>query len=189
MSTTSSVLGAERKSVTWSIVLSVLIILAGILAIVVPPVAGIAVTIFLGWLLIFGGVMHLVFAWQRRTTGALLWELLLGIVYILAGVYLLLNPVVGLVSLTFALAIYLFVAGIIEFILALRLRPAPGSGWLFVDGVVSVILAILIWRTWPSSSAWVLGMLVGFAMLFSGLTRLMLSLAARHLIPRSANAS
>lgn len=184
--TTSSVLGAARRSVTWSIVFSLLIILAGILAIVVPPVAGIAVTIFLGWLLVFSGIVDLAFAWQRRTTGAFFWELLLGIVYILVGAYLLVNPAAGLVSLTLGLAVYLFVAGIIEFILALRLRPAAASGWLFVDGLISVILAILIWRAWPSSSAWVLGMLVGFGMLFSGLTRLMLSLAARNLITHTA---
>ena len=175
-----------KKSITWSIVLSVLMIVAGILAIVVPPVAGIAVTLFVGWLLIFSGVMHLVFAWHQRATGSMLWQLLLGIVYILVGVYLLMNPAVGLASLTFALSIYLFVAGILEFIMAVRLRPAPGSGWLFVDGIISFILAIMIWRTWPSSSAWVLGMLVGFGMLFSGITRLMLSLTARSLVSRTA---
>ena len=186
MATTSPVLGVARKATTWSIVLSIFIILAGILAIVIPSVAGIAVTIFLGWLLIFSGVIHLVFAWQRRERGAFLWELLVGIVYILVGVYLLVNPVMGLVSLTFALAVYLFVEGILEFILAVRLRPAPGSGWLLVNGIVSFVLAIMIWRTWPSSSAWVLGMLVGFAMLFSGITRLMLSLAARSLVNKLA---
>jgi uncharacterized membrane protein HdeD (DUF308 family) len=185
MATTSPVLGVARKAITWSIVLSILITLAGILAIVVPSVAGIAVTIFLGWVLIFSGVMHLVFAWQTEK-GGFLWELLLGIVYILAGVYLLMNPVTGLVSLTLALAVYLLVAGILEFVLAVRLRPAPGSGWLFVNGIVSFVLAIMIWRTWPSSSGWVLGMLVGFAMLFSGITRLMLSLAARSLVNKLA---
>jgi uncharacterized membrane protein HdeD (DUF308 family) len=175
-----------RKSITWSIVLSVLMIVAGILAIVIPPIAGIAFTIFFGWLLIFSGVFHLVYAWHQRSTGSMLWQLLLGIAYILVGVYLLMNPVIGLASLTFALAVYLFAAAILEFILAVRLRPAPGSGWLFVDGGISFILAIMIWRTWPSSSVWVLGMLVGFSMLFSGITRLMLSLAARNLMTRSA---
>lgn len=160
--------------------------IAGILAIIIPPVAGIAVALFVGWLLIFSGVAHLVYAWHQRATGSMVWQLLLGIAYILVGVYLLLNPVLGLASLTFALSVYLFVAGILEFIMAVRLRPAAGSGWLFVDGIISFILAILIWKTWPSSSAWVLGMLVGFGMLFSGITRLMLSLAARSLVPRTA---
>ena len=171
-----------RKSITWSIILSLIIILAGILAIVIPPVAGIAVTIFVGWLLVFSGAAHLVFAWHQRAAGSMLWQLLLGIAYIVVGVYLLVQPVAGMASLTLALGIYLLVAGILEFLMAVRLRPRPGSGWLFLDGVISVILAIMILKTWPSSMDWVLGLLVGFGMLFSGITRLMLSLAARSLI-------
>jgi uncharacterized membrane protein HdeD (DUF308 family) len=175
-----------KRSITWSIVLSVLMILAGILAIVVPPAAGLAVTVVVGWLLIFSGVAHLVFAWHRRAVGSMIWQLLLGIVYILIGAYLLLNPVIGLVSLTFALAVYLFVAGVLEFILAVRLRPLPGSGWLFVDGVISFILAFMIWKTWPSSSFWAIGVLVGVAMFFSGMTRLMISVATRSAVSRTA---
>jgi uncharacterized membrane protein HdeD (DUF308 family) len=66
-------------------------------------------------------------------------------------------------------------------VLSLRLRPAPGSGWLLVDGVVTLILAV-IWSTWPSSAAWVVGTLIGISMLFSGITRLMLSLAVRRIV-------
>jgi uncharacterized membrane protein HdeD (DUF308 family) len=161
-------------------------IVAGILAIIMPPAAGIAVTILVGWLLIFSGVAHLVFGWHTRTTGGLLLEVLLGIVYILVGVYLLLNPVTGLVSLTLALTIYLFAEGILEFILAIRLRPLPGSGWLFIDGIVTIILGVMIWRAWPSSTAWAVGILVGVSMLFSGIARLMLSLAARRLVTHLA---
>jgi uncharacterized membrane protein HdeD (DUF308 family) len=157
-------------------------ILAGVLAIVVPLVAGIAVTIFFGWLLVFAGLAHLAFGWQTRSTGEVLWELLVGVVYILVGGYLLFSPAVGLVSLTLGLAIYLFAEGVLEFILAFRLRPTPGFGWLFVDGIITLILAILIWKTWPSSTAWVIGTLVGISILFSGIARLMLSLAARRLV-------
>jgi uncharacterized membrane protein HdeD (DUF308 family) len=178
--TSTSVPAMVRKSLGWSIVLSILMIIAGFLAIVIPPVAGIAVTIFIGWLLVFSGVMHLVFGWHTRSAGAIVWEVLLGIVYIIAGVYLLWNPVLGLVSLTLALAIYLLFEGALEFGLAMRLRPAPGWGWLLFDAIVTIILAVMIWRTWPSSSAWVLGLLVGVSMLFSGVARLMLSLAARR---------
>jgi len=81
-----------------------------------------------------------------------------------------------------SLAVYLFSEGVLEFILAIRLRPAPGSGWLFVDGIITLILAFMIWRTWPVNTAWVIGVLVGISMLFSGISRLMLSLAARRLV-------
>ena len=92
----------------------------------------------------------------------------------------------GLVSLTLGLALYLVAEAILEFILAYRLRPVPGSGWLFFDGIVTLVLAIMIWRNWPASTAWAIGMLVGISMLFSGISRLMLSLAARRLLSKVA---
>ena len=175
-----------KKSVAWSIALSVLMIVAGILAIASPLAAGIAINILVAWLLVFSGGVHLVFAWYTRSAGGLLWELLLGIVYILIGVYLLMHPLAGLATLTIALAIYLFVEAILEFVLGFSLRPLPGSGWLVFDGVVTLILAVMIWRTWPSSTGWVIGLLVGISMLFSGLARLGISLAARSVTSKMA---
>jgi len=173
-----------KESVGWSIALSVLMILTGVLAIVIPPVAGIAVLVVVAWLLMFSGAAHLVFAWHTRTAGGMVWELLLGILYILVGVYALLNPVAGLASLTLVLAIYLFMEAVLELILSFRLRPLPGSTWLLFDGIITLILAVLIWRSWPSSSEWVIGTLVGISMLFSGAARLSLSLAARRAVAR-----
>jgi len=175
-----------KKSVGWSIALSVLMIVAGILAIASPLAAGVAVNIFVAWLLVFSGGVHLVFAWYRPSTGGLLWELLVGVLYIFIGGYLLMHPVAGLASLTLALAIYLLVEAVLEFVLGFTLRPLPGSGWLLVDGIVTLILAVMIWRTWPSSTGWVIGTLVGISILFSGASRLMLSLAARSVTSKLA---
>ena len=85
-----------KKSVGWSIGLSVLMIVAGILAIASPLAAGIAVNVLVAWLLVFSGCVHLVFSWYTRSTGGFLWELLLGILYIFIGGYLLVHPVAGL---------------------------------------------------------------------------------------------
>lgn len=175
-----------KKSVGWSIGLSILMIVAGLLAIVVPLAGGIAVNLVVAWLLIFSGVAHLVFAFHTRGAGGVVWELLLGILYIFIGGYLLLHPLAGLVSLTLALAFYLSAEGILELVLSWRLRVMPGSGWLIFDGIVTLILAVLIWRTWPSSSEWAIGTLVGISMLFSGISRLMLSLAARRVVTKLA---
>jgi len=175
-----------KESLGWSITLSVLMIVAGILAIIVPPVAGVAVVLLVAWLLVFSGGAHLVFAWHTRTTGGMIWELLLGIVYVFAGAYVLRHPVAGLASLTLFLAIYLFAEGILELILGSRLRPMAGSSWLVFDGIITLILAVMIWRTWPSSTEWVIGTLVGISMLFSGVTRLMLCMAARRLVAKLA---
>lgn len=171
------------SATTWSIVLSVLMIAAGALAIGLPQVAGIAITAVVAWLLLFSGALHLAFAWRAGTAGHVIWEILLGIAYGVIGFYLLARPVVGLASLTLAVAIYLFVEGVLESVLSFQLRPAPGAGWLLVDGVITLVLAAMIWSTWPSSTAWVVGTLVGVSMFFSGIARLMLSLAVRRLVP------
>jgi uncharacterized membrane protein HdeD (DUF308 family) len=175
-----SLAGIVKESIGWSIGLSVLLIVAGVLAIAMPQVAGIAVNLLVGWLLIFSGVAHLMFAWHTRGAGGVAWEVLVALLYLFVGGYLLLHPAAGLASLTLALAIYLFAEAVLEFVLSFQLRPLPGSGWLVFDGVITLILAVMIWKTWPSSIGWVIGTLVGISMLFSGFSRLMLSLGARR---------
>jgi uncharacterized membrane protein HdeD (DUF308 family) len=170
-----------HKAATWSMVLSVVMIATGVLAIAVPLIAGVAVTALVAWLLIFSGMLHLVFAWRAGRPAAVVWEILLGIVYGAIGFYLLASPVAGLESLTLAIALYLVIEGVLEFVMSFQLRPLPGSGWLLVDGIVTLVLAVMIWRTWPSSAVWVVGTLVGISMLFSGITRLMLSMAVRRI--------
>lgn len=182
----TSVATIVKKTVGWSIWLSVLMIVAGILAIASPLAAGIAVNLMVAWLLIFSGGAHLVFAWYTRTGRGFLGELLVGILYICIGVYLLMHPLAGLLSLTIALAIYLLLEAVLEFILSFMLRPLPGTGWLLFDGIVTLILAVMIWRTWSASAPWIIGTLVGISMLFSGTSRLMLSLAARSVTPKPA---
>lgn len=183
-SSPSTILSIAHKSIGWSIFLSILLILAGLFAIFIPFISGVGVTIFIGWLLIVSGVTHFIFAWKVHITSRKLWEFLVGLVYLAAGIYLIAHPLAGLLSLTLILAFYLLFEAIFEFILAFQLRPAPGWGWTLFDGIVTLILAFLIWRTWPASTVWAIGTLVGISMLFSGFSRLMLSLTAHRLLPR-----
>ncbi len=169
-----------NRGVKWSIALSVLMIAAGVLAIISPHASGIAVTILVGWLLVLGGGAHLAYSWHARDGGGLIWGIVLGILYIIAGAYLLAHPVAGLASLTFALAAFLFIGATVEIVLSTHLRLSSGSGWLLVDGIITVVLAIMMWRTWPKSSPWLLGTLVGINMIFSGIARLAISLAVRR---------
>jgi uncharacterized membrane protein HdeD (DUF308 family) len=182
--TTSVTIGKE--SMGWSIGISILMIVAGLLAITLPQVAGIAVNLFVGWMLVFSGGMHFVYAWQGRHNRGFVWELLLGVLYVVMGGYLLINPIRGLVTLTLALAFYLWIEGVLEFVLSYMMRTLPGAGWILFDAIVSVILAVLIWRTWPWSTEWAIGTLVGVSMLFSGVSRLMFSLAARRMVTKLA---
>ena len=169
-----------RRATTWSVAISLLMIVSGLIAIGTPMIAGVAVTIVVGWLLILSAVLHLAFAWRSGHAAAVVWEILLGGAYGFIGFYVLANPVAGLESLTFAVAVYLVAEGVLECLLSLQLHEAPGRGWLLVDGVVTLIIAVMIWSTWPSNAGWVVGTLVGISMFFSGVTRLMLSLAIRR---------
>jgi len=174
--------GDVRSASTWSIVLSVLMIAAGVIAIGVPMTAGTAVTMIVGWLLLFSAVFHLVLAFTGGRPGAVVGEILLAALYAFIGYYVLTHPSVGLAGLTAGITVYLFREGILEFVLSYMLRPLPGAGWLLFDGIVTLALAIYIVTTWKSSESWMLGLLVGVSMLFSGITRLMLSIAVRKAV-------
>jgi uncharacterized membrane protein HdeD (DUF308 family) len=171
-----------HKTVNWSIFLSILLILAGFFTLLLPFVGGIGITIFVGWAMIISGVTHLAFAWKTHTTGSKLWELLVGLVYLAAGIYLILHPLSGLASLTLLLAFYLFFEGIFEVIHFFQVRPRQGAVWLLFDGLITLVLAWMIWSHWPSSSIWAIGTLVGISMLFSGFSRLMLAMSAKRVL-------
>jgi uncharacterized membrane protein HdeD (DUF308 family) len=168
------------KSINWSIALSVLLILAGFFALLVPFISGIGITVFIGWAMVISGIFHFVFAFKSHTTGSVLWEILLGALYVFSGFYLISHPLSGLLSLTLLLIVYLVFEGIIELVHAFQIRPRAGSGWLIFDGIITLILALMIWRSWPASTVWAIGTLVGISMIFSGFSRLMLSLAAKR---------
>ena len=171
-----------RESATWSIVLSVLMMLSGVLAMLIPAAAGLTVTVMFGWLLIFSGALHLGFAWQGERAGGVFGEILLAVLYGAIGVYMLARPVAGLASLTVAVGAYLVAKGLLEGIIGFKLRPLPGSGWLLFDGILTVAIAALIAVAWPASTAWAVGVLVGVALFFSGLARLMVSTAVRRVL-------
>jgi len=171
-----------HSATTWSIVLSILMIVAGVLAIASPLMAGVVVTALVGWLLIFSAALHLIYAFLGGRASAIMWEILLAIVYGVAGFYLLANPGVGLVTLTFVIAFYLFVEAVLELVLSYQMRNESGAGWLLFDGIVTLLLAFMIWSSWPYSGLWAIGTLVGVSMFFSGITRLMLSYSVRRIV-------
>ena len=165
-------LSSPSHSRGFSIFLGILLLVAGLLSIMAPLFAGIAASVFFGWLILFGGVAHLVYAWSERAAGAIIWEVLIGIVYIAAAFYMLARPVAGVLALTLVLGFYIAIEGIFELALFAPLRRLPGSIWFLIDGVISLLLAALILVHWPSSSYWAVGTLVGVSLVFSGIARL-----------------
>jgi uncharacterized membrane protein HdeD (DUF308 family) len=150
-------------------------IVLGFLALFLPLVTGIGVSSLISWIILLGGVAHLVYAFAARDAGAFLWRILIGIVYVAGGAYLAFHPGLALESLTLVLAGVFFVEGVLEFVAFFLFRALPGSGWILFDGVASLLLAFLIWHSWPST--WALAALVGINLIVSGFTRLMYSVA------------
>jgi len=165
------------KSIVWAIVL----IVFGFLAICLPFLTSWGVVVVIAWLIVFSGGFQFIHAFQSQGIGHILWKLLVAILYLIVGIYFLLHPVLGVAAFTLALAIFFVLEGIFDLVAYFQARALPGSGWILFDGIVTLILGILVWRQWPSSSLWVIGTLVGISMIFTGMTRLMLSLAARRL--------
>ena len=175
-----------RKASGWSMLWGILMFVCGILAISLPLASSIGIVILLAWLILFVGISHLIFAFHSHSVGGFLWQVLLALIYGAAAIYMLMNPLLGVLSLTLLLAVFLLVEGILELVLYFRIRRVRHGGWVLFDGIVTLILGILIWAHWPSSAVWVIGTLVGISLIFSGISRFMLSLAVRNISSASA---
>jgi len=176
-----SVLG---KGGTFPVGWAILLVIVGFLALALPFEAGIAIAIAVAVLVILAGIAHLAGTLAARTTGAFFWRLLVGGAYLVAGVYLLMQPKLSLVSLTLALAVLFLVEGVFHLITYFQLRRVAGSSWILFDGIVTLVLAVLIWKSWPASAVWALGTIFGINLLMSGFTRLMYSRAVKANTPQ-----
>jgi uncharacterized membrane protein HdeD (DUF308 family) len=169
-----------KKAGSWFIITAVVFMLLGIFAIVEPGVAGLAVAILVGWVLMFGGVAHFVAAFGGGGVGRVIWQLLIGFAYVVGGFYFVMHPLLGLGSLTLLLAGILLVEAVFEALAYFRLRSAHGSGWLLVNALFALLLGGLIWTGWPSSSVWAIGTLVGVKLLMTGASRLAFGLSSKN---------
>jgi uncharacterized membrane protein HdeD (DUF308 family) len=177
---------ASTSSILWGVCLIVL----GMLAIGSPMAAAVALNVVISWLLVLAGAVHLAVAFHLREAGRVIWRALVGLAYIFFGVYLIAHPVIGVASLTLILASLFLVEGIFDIALFFQVRSSRGSAWILFDGIITLMLGLLIYLQWPSSSAWAIGTLVGVSMIISGVTRLMVSVAVRQatnsVLPRAA---
>ena len=175
----NSVLLARHAS-RWTMVWGVLLVILGMLAIGSPFVAAVAVNAVIAWLIVFAGVVHIVLAFHAHGAGSMIWKLLVGVAYLCFGGYLIVHPVLGVASLTLLLGGLFLIEGILDVVLFFKMRPMGGSSWVLIDGIVTVLLGLLIYMQWPSSSAWAIGTLVGVSMIISGATRVAMTLAVRQ---------
>ncbi len=185
--TAQNLAASMRQASSWSIVWGILLVLFGVLAIGSPFIAAVTVSIFLGWLIVFGGVVHIVLAFHSHRGSSLVWKLLVGLAYVVIGGYTLMHPILGVATLTLLLGTLFIIEGVLDVMMFFQLRPARGSGWLLLDGLITLALAGMILGHWPSSSLWAIGTLVGVSLIFSGTTRVMMSLAVRRGVGAAAD--
>ncbi|MGO9048972.1 MAG: HdeD family acid-resistance protein [Xanthobacteraceae bacterium] len=167
----------------WGLFLAegIILVLLGLIAIVVPPIATLAFTIIIGWLFLVSGIVGLITTFWARGAPGFWWSLISAIVAIAAGVVLLLWPISGTISLTLVLIAFFVVEGIVSIMYAIEhRRQLTGQWvWMLVSGIVDLILAGIIFAGLPGTAAWALGLLVGINMVFGGAALIAMALAAR----------
>ena len=172
-----------RKHSTWFTIYGVLLVLAGAAAIILPSLATLAATIMIGWLLLAAGVIAIVAVFSAgKSAPGFWWNLLTGILYLLAGAALLWSPIAGIVTLTLFLAAYLLATGLTKLVIAFGYRRAiPDAwGWVLLSAIVDIVLGLLIFTGLPGTAIWVLGLMIGINLLMTGVSLIVAASCTRR---------
>jgi uncharacterized membrane protein HdeD (DUF308 family) len=170
--------GVLRRSWGWFLVLGILEIILGTVAVGASVFATEVTVVFFGWLLLTGGVLSAGHAFWRKQWKGVFFELATGILYVVAGLMMVGNPLAAALTLTLLIAMFLLIQGLFRIIVALS-GHLEHWGWVMLNGIITAGLGILIWRQWPSSGLWVIGLFVGIEMILYGWSLVMLSLIAK----------
>ena len=176
---TDTWLEEAKKNAGWLIFFGVFEIIAGVLAIMAPAIAGGAVAVVVGIALLIGGIARLIGAFMAGSFGSGALTFIWGLILAGTGFSFVTNPALGLSALTMVLAVVLFVDGLTRIVISFNMKPVSGWGWMLVGGILSILLAIMIWQQFPLSGAWAIGTLVGINLLSSGFTTVSVAGAAK----------
>lgn len=171
-------MGELQKKWKAFLVLGIVLVVLGMAAVSLPFFSTWAIEIMLGWIFVFGGVAKLVDTFHSKKWGGFFLKFLSSLLYVAAGILLLVYPLQGVLTLTIVLAVVFIVEGVFKIVASLQLRPMTAWGWLLFSGIIALVLGLFIWAEWPSDAKWVIGIIVGINMLFGGWTLIMLALAA-----------
>jgi uncharacterized membrane protein HdeD (DUF308 family) len=163
----------------------VVLVVLGATAVVIPPLATLAVTILFGWLFLVSGVMGLITSFWMRQAPGFWWSLLSGVLGIAVGLMLLASPLRGAVSLTLLLIVFFGIEGVASIMFALEHRRELSGqwAWMLVSGIIDLVLSVMILAGLPSTAAWAIGLLVGINMMFGGSALIAMALHARKASP------
>ncbi|HZT48803.1 MAG TPA: HdeD family acid-resistance protein [Hyphomicrobiaceae bacterium] len=165
----------------WFLALGIVLVIAGAVAILFPLLSTIATKIMLGWIFLVSGVLIVIHAFSIKQWRGFLWGLLVGALYIVAGAWLAFLPFTGIITLTILLAALFLAEGVLEVVMATRVRPHEGWVWLLLSGLVAIAVGVLIAYELPSSAAWAIGLLAGINLLSTGMSFIVLALAGRRI--------
>jgi uncharacterized membrane protein HdeD (DUF308 family) len=159
----------------------ILLTILGLAAMIVPPLASLAVTIFLGWMFLISGIAGLALTFWARGMPGFWWSLLSAVLAIGAGIILLAQPIEGTLTLTVVVGVYFLAEGVATIMYALEHRRELSGrwSWLLIAGIVDIVIAGIIISGLPGSALWAIGLLVGINLLFGGTTLIGMALAAR----------
>ena len=168
-----------RENRLWFLALGIALIVFGTIAIGSACVATVATTWLFGFLLLAAGITEIVSAfWAGRWSGMLM-HLLIGVLYTIVGFMILDHPQNSAIQLTLIIAIFLIVGGVFRIVFALSER-FTGWGWVLLNGAVTLLLGMLVYKQWPESGLWVIGLFVGIEMIFNGWAWVMLAIGLRE---------
>ena len=172
---------ALREHWVLFLVEGVVLLVLGATAVVLPPIATLAVTILFGWLFLVSGIVGLVTTFWMRHAPGFWWSLLSAALGIIVGAMLLASPVTGALSLTLVLIAFFLIEGAVSIMFALdHRRELSGQwGWMLMSGIIDLVLAMMIFAGLPSTAAWAVGLLVGINMIFGGTALIAMALHAR----------
>jgi uncharacterized membrane protein HdeD (DUF308 family) len=171
----------------WFLALGIVQIVLGTIALGESVLMTLFSVVMLGWLLIIGGISAIFHAFVEREWGGFVIDLLTGLFYAIVGFMMVSNPEQTALTLTLVISLFLIIGGVFRLVEAL-VGALPHRGWVFLNGVVTLALGIMIWRQWPLSGLWVIGLFVGIEMLLYGWSLVMLAIAAKKM-PTSATAA
>jgi uncharacterized membrane protein HdeD (DUF308 family) len=176
-----------KKSTGWIIALSIALIVLGVLSIFMPALASAFFTSVMGWIALISGVVMIVQSFVSKPVRGFWLNLVVGIFYAIAGIYILFNLGAAILGLTLAFGILFIAEGIYTIIMAFVNRAGHRATWLVVlNGVITLILGIMVLNRWPFSALWLIGLYVGISLLLTGVSLLVAALAARKAIAAPA---
>ncbi len=187
MATGFAMVGVEglRRNWGWALALGIALIVLGMIALGAAMFTTVLSVVMFGWLLIVGGSLELVHGFVRRAWSGFFLDLLTGLLYLVVGFLFVSNPIDAAVTLTLMMALALIFVGGMRIVVALSSNFQHWV-WLLLNGIISLVLGVLIWRQWPESGFWVIGLFIGIDMIFYGWALVMLAIGVRSLPAETA---